>query len=114
MAHAVFLIFRMIVLRDSQTVNSERRIRDMRQKPPSAVSDAEMRSALPLYPALDTGLSRVSGITVQTRRVAQSPTAARPRKAASLPRWSAIKPAAVVLKVAPPPIASPTAPSAVV
>src|SRR4051812_36039760 len=39
----------------------------------------------PVYPAPDTGLFRVSGITIATRRVAQSPTAGRPRNAASLP-----------------------------
>src|ERR1700733_1998120 len=44
-AAAVFFISRVIVLRDLQTVNAEGRIRDMRQKPPSAASQAEMRSA---------------------------------------------------------------------
>src|SRR5262249_23717470 len=56
----------------------------------------------------------VSGIRTQTGRGAQKPMAARLRKAAMPPKWSATSPAAVVLSVAPPPIASPTTPRKVV
>src|SRR5262249_20948835 len=74
-------------------------------------SDARQRRS---HPSRVAATTLVSGIKVQTRAVAHSPTAAKLKKAAPTPRWSATSPATVVLNVAPPPMASPTSPSEVV